>query len=146
MKQRQDHSRFIPEGMTRDCLDPWVYVEIKGDGGVSLCCVRKPVGSLVSQTLAHILHGIEARSLRRDLLSGEPDGICSTCGLRGVISPSKLQQKVGALNESVAVPADFDPIAYEDANPDVKEAGADPAQHFFEWGRIEGRRLKPPSR
>jgi hypothetical protein len=121
-----------------------VYVEIKVDGGVSLCCVRKLVGNLVNQALAHILRGDEARTLRRDLLSGEPDGICRACGLRGVISPSKLQQKVSELHKSIAVPAEFDPAAYADANPDVKESKVDPIQHFLDWGRIEGRRLKPP--
>jgi hypothetical protein len=143
LTQQQTHSRFIPEGMTRDCIDPWIYVEIKINGGVSLCCVRKPVGNLVNQPLAHILHGNEARTLRRNLLSGEPDDICRACGLRGVTSPSKLQQKVGELRKSVTVPAEFDPAAYADTNPDVKEAKVYPIQHFRDWGRIEGRPLKP---
>jgi Iron-sulfur cluster-binding domain len=138
---QETNSRFIPEGMTRDCLDPWSYVEIGVAGGVRLCCVRKPVGNLASQTLAHVLHGHEARTLRRDLLSGKPDDICCGCGLRGVINPLDLQQKV---REALALGLNskqFDPAAYLDANPDVKEANVDPAWHFHTWGRIEGRPL-----
>ena len=133
--------------MTRDCIDPWVYVEIEVDGGVSLSCVRKPVGkpvgNLANQPLASILHGNEARTLRHQLLSGELDTICRACGLRGTISPSNLQQKVKELYEAAAVPEEFDPGAYADANPDVREAKIDPTQHFLDWGRIEGRPLKP---
>lgn len=140
--QEHVHSRFIPEGMTRDCIDPWVYIELRVDGGVSLCCVRKPVGNLTQQSLASILHGEEARALRRDLLSGKPDGACRGCGLRGATSPLTLQEKVKALQESVVTPEGFDRAAYLEANPDVKDAGAEPVRHFVEWGRLEGRSLK----
>jgi len=146
--QQDVHSRFIPEGMTRDCLDPWVYVEVKVDGGVGLCCVRPPpIGNLTQHDLAHILHSEDARSLRRDLLSGKPDDICRACGLRGVTSPATLQQKVTELQESVVPPEAFDAASYLQANADVQATKIDPVQHFLEWGRLEGRPLRvAPSR
>lgn len=137
------HSRFIPESMTRDCLDPWVYVEFRVEGGVSLCCAREPIGNLAQQTLASILHSEEAIALRRNLLSGTPDTKCRQCGLRGVIDPSALQAKVKALRDSIVIPESFDPATYLESNPDVKAAGVDPKRHFLEWGRLEGRPLKP---
>ena len=37
------------------------------------------------------------------------------------------------------LPAGFDPIAYLELNPDVQEAGADPFQHWLQFGRYENR-------
>jgi hypothetical protein len=142
--EKDDHSRFIPKGMTRDCTDPWVYVEFRVDGGVSLCCVREPIGNIVQKDLAHILRSEHARSLRASLLSGKPDSICCGCGLRGVTSPADLQRKVRDLLALVAVPSGFDTVAYLAANPDVEASGLDPTQHFMDWGRLEGRALRVP--
>lgn len=136
-----DHTRLLPPGMTRDCLDPWVYVEFRVDGRVSLCCVRRPIGNLAKQTVADILNSEEARSLRHALLSGSPDGVCRACGLRGVTTPSALQDSVRAMQTSVDLPEGFDKAAYLEANQDVKEAGEDAALHYKNWGRLEGRPL-----
>ena len=40
------------------------------------------------------------------------------------------------------LPDNFDASAYLEANPDVAKAGVDPARHYLEFGRREGRRLK----
>lgn len=40
------------------------------------------------------------------------------------------------------LPQNFDAAAYLEANPDVAKAGVDPARHYLEFGRREGRRLK----
>ncbi|WP_185982737.1 rhamnan synthesis F family protein [Aureimonas mangrovi] len=37
------------------------------------------------------------------------------------------------------LPEDFDPKKYLALNPDVREAGADPAEHFIRYGHAEGR-------
>jgi hypothetical protein len=37
----------------------------------------------------------------------------------------------------------FDPAAYLAANPDVAAAGVDPLTHYEQFGRAEGRRLRP---
>jgi SAM-dependent methyltransferase len=44
--------------------------------------------------------------------------------------------------ESYKVPDDFDGSAYLEANPDVARAQVDPAAHYLQFGRREGRRLK----
>jgi hypothetical protein len=128
--------------MTRDCTDPWVYVEFRVDGGVGLCCVRKPIGNLMQQSLAKILHSEAARTLRHDLLSGNPDSDCRGCGLRGATTPDALQEKVRVLRRGIAPPPDFDPVMYLESNPDVKSAGVEPARHFIDWGRLEGRMIR----
>jgi len=40
------------------------------------------------------------------------------------------------------LPADFNPDDYLFLNPDVRKAGADPAQHYLDHGRAEGRPYK----
>jgi len=138
------HSRFIPEGMTRDCLDPWVYIEIRADGGIAPCCARGPIGDLATQSLAEIMNGEKARSLRYALLSGQPDRQCRDCGLRGATDPGTLRLKVEMLMNAVTVPDGFETEAYLETNPDVREAGVEPRGHFLEWGRLEGRAIIAP--
>ena len=41
------------------------------------------------------------------------------------------------------LPKDFDGKAYLKANPDVARARVNPAKHYLEHGKIEGRKLKP---
>jgi hypothetical protein len=41
------------------------------------------------------------------------------------------------------LPADFAPDLYLAANPDVMQAGLDPAWHYLNFGKAEGRPLRP---
>lgn len=43
-------------------------------------------------------------------------------------------------------PIEFDPQLYLEANPDVAAAGVDPTQHYLQYGKAEGRRLRLPKR
>lgn len=43
------------------------------------------------------------------------------------------------------LPDDFDAAEYLRANPDVAAAGADPVRHYLDYGRREGRKLRPDS-
>ncbi len=138
-----DHSRHIPAGMTRDCIDPWTYIEFKNNGDVTPCCVRRPVGNLGEASLSQILNGKPIRAVRASLLAGQLDRPCTECGLRGIITTTGLTGRVRTLLQSVAPPADFDGAAYLAANPDVAAARADPTDHFLRHGRLEGRCLKP---
>jgi hypothetical protein len=44
--------------------------------------------------------------------------------------------------EQANLPVDFDADTYLELNPDVKKAGADPGQHFLNYGIREGRNYK----
>jgi hypothetical protein len=129
---------------TRDCVDPWTYVEVRVNGDVSPCCARGPVGNLKEASLAEILWGEPIRRLRTELLTGNLDGTCDGCRARAPIAPEALQQKVRALRREVRLPADFDGDAYLRANPDVAEAGTAADTHFLSYGYLEGRSLRPP--
>jgi hypothetical protein len=60
------------------------------------------------------------------------------------ISPSFLEQsRAGFRSASVHLPEGFSPELYLEANPDVRDAGADPVQHYLNHGFVERRRIKP---
>ncbi|MBW8301132.1 MAG: glycosyltransferase family 2 protein [Hydrogenophaga sp.] len=58
------------------------------------------------------------------------------------VTIKKLLKREAPANFSPAVQAAFDSEAYLDANPDVRRAGVDPLQHYYDYGAQEGR--KPP--
>ncbi len=59
--------------------------------------------------------------------------------LAKLLSPLQGGRKI---TKPVRLPADFDGAAYLNANPDVKAAKVDPAQHWLEFGCNEGRPLR----
>lgn len=66
-------------------------------------------------------------------------------GLAYADSPLRhyLAQRGEVVARSDALPGDFDPALYLQANPDVAKAGLDPAWHFIHHGKAEGRQLRP---
>ncbi len=136
-------TRDLPEGMTRNCFQPWTHVEIKTNGDVSPCCVRPPVGNIGSGSLAGILNGAALRQLRMDLLTGTLDKACKFCRLKTYTPVDAFVKSVEQMLSNLEVPENFNPDAYLTANPDVQRAGFDPTTHFLRWGRLEGRNLFP---
>ena len=132
------------EQTTRDCVDPWAYVEVRVNGDVAPCCVRGPVGNLAEATLPQILSGEPVRRLRAALLTGDLDSICAGCRQTAPTAPQHLQQKVRALRAIVRLPEGFDPRAYLRANPDVAATGVAAETHFLNYGYLEGRALRHP--
>jgi Iron-sulfur cluster-binding domain len=132
--------------MTRDCVDPWKYVEFRVNGDIAPCCVRKGVGNLASEALATILNGEPIRALRASLLGGALDRVCWNCTMRAPTTPAALTDRVSQLLAEVAVPGGFEPATYLQANPDVARQNIDPSKHFLDHGRFEGRRLRPGPR
>ena len=136
----------LDPGLTRDCVDPWQYVEFRVNGDVAPCCKRPGVGNLATQNLPTILNGEPIRALRASLLGGELDHICATCTMRVPTTPIALIEKVSQLLAEVEVPPHFEPGAYLRVNPDVAGRNISPPQHFLASGRFEGRRLLPGPR
>jgi hypothetical protein len=133
-------------GLTRDCVDPWTYVEFRVNGDVAPCCKRPGIGNLASQNLPAILNGEPVRALRASLLEGALDRTCADCTMRAPTTPAALTAKVSQLLAEVRVPPAFEPGAYLRANPDLAGKNIDPLQHFLAYGRFEGRRLLPGPR
>ncbi len=127
---------------TRDCLDPWTYVEVRVNGDVAPCCVRGPVGNISEASLAEILDGPHVRQLRAELLTGHLDATCAGCRQRAPIEPSLFREKIRTLRDQVRLPEVFDPTSYLFANPDVARAGIPAERHFLKFGYLEGRPLR----
>ena len=85
-----------PEGLTRDCLDPWNFVMVRATGEVKPCCWQRPIGTWEPGSLAKLLNNPAARRLRRQLLTGELDDLCRACPVRGWTKIANLQAKVAA--------------------------------------------------
>jgi MoaA/NifB/PqqE/SkfB family radical SAM enzyme len=101
-RQTRGRSHDLPEGMTRDCLDPWIYLELNVNGDVQPCCAHSKVGNLNEQELPSILNGPPIRQLRQDLLYGTPDAECANCRLRAATRPEALRKRIRMLFEQAA--------------------------------------------
>jgi len=132
-----------PAQTTRDCRDPWVYIEIMVNGDVKPCCVRDAVGNLGEKSLPEILMDEPIRRLRAELLTGNLDAVCTACKQRAPIGPEAFRQKIRALRDEVHLPPGFNAGAYLRANPDVAAAGSSADAHFLSSGYLEGRVLRP---
>src|SRR5207244_7378280 len=80
----------LTRGMTRDCVDPWTYIEFDTNGGVKPCCARGAIGNLLQGDLTQILNDAPIRRLRNDLLQGTPDPVSATCQLKAPIASETL--------------------------------------------------------
>ena len=59
---------------TRNCFEPWNYVQVKSNGEVYPCCAHGEVGVLDSSTnLEDVLNGEKIKRLRLNLLRGTLD-------------------------------------------------------------------------
>jgi hypothetical protein len=104
------NSYELPQGMTRDCTDPWTYAELETNGDVKPCCARTGVGNLANQELSQILSGDRIRQLRADLLGGTPDSDCAKCHLKGPSTPQALSEKVQELLQDESRGKYFDTV------------------------------------
>ncbi|HEY3384850.1 MAG TPA: radical SAM protein [Vicinamibacterales bacterium] len=93
---RVTYVESVPAGFTRDCTDPWTFVQILGDGAVRPCCFSEwSIGRLDrTTTLERVLDGDVARRIRGQLLRGELDQYCAICPLRGQIEIGALKAKI----------------------------------------------------
>ncbi|MGD1918420.1 MAG: SPASM domain-containing protein [Pleurocapsa sp.] len=83
------------QGMTRNCLDPWFYSQIKATGEVLPCCVHSPIGHCSeSSDLDVVLNNDNITQLRNRLLHGDLDSECSMCVNKPLISVEEFKQKL----------------------------------------------------
>ena len=81
-------------GETRDCLDPWKLSFVHADGGVSLCCWSRSIGSIKTTPVDEILKGDAARAMRRGLLTGRVPVDCVRCPSRSLVPLASLRKSV----------------------------------------------------
>lgn len=82
---------------TRDCLDPWTYVEIAAGGDIRPCCKFRPLAKLdEASDVGSLRNNEKFRALRQGLLSGKLDPICQKCHFRKSVPTEVLNRKVAA--------------------------------------------------
>jgi radical SAM protein with 4Fe4S-binding SPASM domain len=114
-------TKRVDAGMTRNCLDPWTFMQIVSTGYVRPCCFGAfPIGNLKDGgSLEEIANGEKARALRHQLLTGELSNECRSCNARDVIAVDKFRANVGGF---LGVPA-----TEGEKNPDLVRSAAVPA-------------------
>jgi radical SAM protein with 4Fe4S-binding SPASM domain len=72
----------IPEGMTRNCTQPWNFMAISKDGDVKPCCMGDTIGKIDESTTLHdIFNGEKMNILRESLLCGNLSKTCRECSI-----------------------------------------------------------------
>lgn len=84
------------KGHTRDCIDPWTFVHVMSDGRIRPCCVSNlQIGKVQEEGgMEAALNSEVAVRLRKQLLTGELDELCTACSLRPVIDIASYRKKV----------------------------------------------------
>jgi radical SAM protein with 4Fe4S-binding SPASM domain len=97
-------------GAHRPCLDPWLNVVIRADGGVVPCCAdftgQLLLGSLHENSLAEIWNGPAARALRTAHATGR--GLPATCA---ACSDARTPEQRDAVVRCVGLPDDTRELA-----------------------------------
>ena len=76
-----------PSRMTRDCRDPWNYLEITDSHGLKPCCKIPPIAHWQpgGPSIGELRDGQPFRALRKSLLTGYLGPICKQCHIRAEI-------------------------------------------------------------
>lgn len=95
VKKTKKYSGIIKNGQTRNCLDPWHFMQIEASGNFLPCCWHSATGFLDSVKKAgNLFNNSAIKSLRWNLLSGNLDSHCTQCPSRGLINIYKYNLKV----------------------------------------------------
>jgi MoaA/NifB/PqqE/SkfB family radical SAM enzyme len=112
-----------PEPLTRDCLDPWNYLEISARGEVRPCCNFDSIGRLDSDGRdTRGLRNTDAfRALRESLLNGNLQSPCQRCHIRSTVPVAALKQRVEAAVRDLPSPDPLDPLPVAEVRIDINE-------------------------
>ncbi len=95
MPHPQRYSSARPVSQTRDCLEPWRFLQVQANKDVLPCCWHQPIHSLgIGQSLTGVFNNTRIKELRRRLLSGDLSPDCMNCPSRGWTTTGKLKKKV----------------------------------------------------
>ena len=96
------------------------------------CCYYTPLHSvpLLGPVLYRDIVDISTGQKMPNVISGQE------------VSARQREHARSMMSTEPQLPKDFDPKAYLKANPDVKKAKVDPAQHWLTYGYKEGRPLR----
>ena len=83
-------------GQTRDCTDPWTFMQILSNNRIRPCCFSEvEIGSVKGEGgIEGALNSEAAVHLRKGLLTGNLDEYCSICSYRPMIDVPVFQRKI----------------------------------------------------
>jgi MoaA/NifB/PqqE/SkfB family radical SAM enzyme len=112
-----------PQPLTRDCLDPWNYLEISARGEVRPCCNFDSIGRFDSdgRNIRGLRNTGAFRALRESLLSGNLQSPCQRCHIRNTVPVVTLKQRVEAAVRDVPSPDPLDPLPIAHVRIDINE-------------------------
>lgn len=92
--------KSLGPGLTRDCVDPWIYVEYSARGEIKPCCKVLPIATLPAPGEVDT-SGMEEqarRGYRAALLSGNLPHHCFVCPIRRTVPVAQLRERVRGLH------------------------------------------------
>jgi hypothetical protein len=99
--ERQSTYTPIPEkGFTRDCTDPWTFMQVFASTEIRPCCFSPlKIGSVEKSKggIEGALNSDTVVNLRKGLLMGNLDEYCSMCSFKPMIDVESFQSKIAAL-------------------------------------------------
>jgi MoaA/NifB/PqqE/SkfB family radical SAM enzyme len=123
---QEEHGAVVstdgPQALTRDCLDPWNYLEISARGEVRPCCNYDSIGRLDSDGDTRGLRNTDAfRALRESLLSGNLQSPCQRCHIRSTTPVATLKRRVEAAVRHLPSSDPLDPLHIANVRIDINE-------------------------
>src|SRR5262245_20668731 len=112
-----------PELLTRDCLDPWNYLEISARGEVRPCCNFDSIGRLgsASRDTSGLRNTDAFRALRESLLSGNLQSPCQRCHIRSTIPVATLKRRLDPAVRQLPSSDPLDPLPIANVRIDINE-------------------------
>lgn len=112
-----------PEPQTRDCLDPWNYLEISARGEIRPCCNFASIGRFDSggRDVRDLRNTDAFRALRESLLSGNLQSPCQRCHIRTTVPVAALKQRLEAAVRDLPSPDPLNPLPIAEVRIDINE-------------------------
>jgi MoaA/NifB/PqqE/SkfB family radical SAM enzyme len=107
-------------GMTRDCFDPWQYLEISSDGAHKPCCRFEKWAKSDIDKISRDEPSF--RSLREKLISGKLSPTCKSCSIRKKISVQEFNEKLRKKAEQKKADDLHAPWKLKELRIDINEA------------------------
>jgi hypothetical protein len=84
-------------GQTRDCTDPWTFMQILSNKSIRPCCFSGvKIGSVKEEEggITGALNSSAAITLRKELLTGKLDEYCSICSNKPMTDVAVFRRKI----------------------------------------------------
>lgn len=89
---------------TRNCLDPWEYIEFRPGGSVSPCCFEHAFTEQMTTDLYQLRNSDSFRTLRENLIKGNLGFQCRICPIRGMVTVEAFRERLESIQAEIGDP------------------------------------------